>query len=213
LGGASLGGTIALEMAQQLQMNGEEVSLLIMFDHAPDVIAENLAANKKMSAQAYHFLTNSIQWVKSFRAMGSEQVIQRASRKARVSLKMLNGKSARKNSNRVDAGDLLDYGSELPEFRQKMIETHWHAINNYRAASYNQPVLLLQAKSQPLISTEKPEDTWVHLASEQLTVITVPGSHEGMFHEPHVHKLAQELRSQLDLVQAVHVGSETLQFG
>ena len=126
---------------------------------------------------------------------------------------MLNGKSARKNSNRVDAGDLLDYGSELPEFRQKMRETHWHAINNYRAASYNQPVLLLQAKSQPLISTEKPEDTWVHLASERLTVITVPGSHEGMFHEPHVQKLAQELRSQLDLVQAVHVGSETLQFG
>lgn len=213
LGGASLGGTIALEMAQQLQMNGEEVSLLIMFDHAPDVIAENLAANKKMSAQAYHFLTNSIQWVKSFREMGSEKVIQRASRKARVSLKILNGKSAGQNSNRVDAGDLLDYGSELPEFRQKMIETHWHAINNYRAAPYDQPVLLLQANSQPLLSTEKPEDTWVHLASGRLTVITVPGSHEGMFHEPHVHKLAQELRSQLDLVQAVHVGSESLQFG
>ena len=90
-----------------------------MFDHAPDVIAENLVANKKMSAQAHHLLTNSIQWVKSFREMGSEQVIQRATRKARVSLKMLNGKSAGKNSNRVDAGDLLDYGSECLNFGRK----------------------------------------------------------------------------------------------
>ena len=35
LGGASFGGTIALEMAQQLLSQGEEVSLLAIFDHAP----------------------------------------------------------------------------------------------------------------------------------------------------------------------------------
>jgi hypothetical protein len=53
-----------------------------------------------------------------------------------------------------------------------------------------------------LLSTEKPEDTWVHLATSHLTTITVPGSHEGMFHEPHVYTLARELRSQVDLIQA-----------
>lgn len=35
LGGASFGGTVALEMAQQLRSQGEEVALLVMFDHVP----------------------------------------------------------------------------------------------------------------------------------------------------------------------------------
>jgi thioesterase domain-containing protein len=82
-----------------------------------------------------------------------------------------------------------------------MIEAHWFAINNYIVKPYDGRVLLLQAKSQPLFSTSKPEDTWRHLAKGDLTIINIPGSHEGMFHEPHVRTLAQELRSQLAGVQ------------
>lgn len=202
LGGASLGGTVALEMAQQLELQGEEVALLVMFDHAPDMVAEKHNTKKKFSAKAFHLLTNSIQWVKSMRELGSDQVVQRIFRKTQVGFKKLKRKSTQLDSKKINAADLLDYGSELPEFRQKMIATHWHAINNYRATPYNKPVLLLQASSQPLLSTEKPEDTWVHLATGHLTTITVPGSHEGMFHEPHVYTLARELRSQVDLIQA-----------
>ena len=39
-GGASLGGTIALEMAQQLTAQGEVVKALVMFDHAPELAGE-----------------------------------------------------------------------------------------------------------------------------------------------------------------------------
>jgi len=117
-------------------------------------------------------------------------------------MKKFNGKS-QQDSNYVDAADLLDYGRELPEFRKQMIETHWNAITSYQASAYHKPVLLLQANSQPLLSTRKPEDTWVHLASGKITVINIPGSHEGMFHEPHVHSLARELRSQLELLQTI----------
>lgn len=203
LGGASLGGTVALEMAQQLENQGEDVALLIMFDHAPDFVDDNYAGTKSIPAKGVHLVTNSIQWAQSMRELGSGPVVQRVYRKARIGLKKFNVK-LQQDSNNVDAADLLDYGSDLPDFRKRMIETHWHTINSYQASAYHKPVLLLQAKSQPLMSTEKPEDTWVHLATGQINIINIPGSHEGMFHEPHVHTLARELRSQLELAQTIH---------
>jgi thioesterase domain-containing protein/acyl carrier protein len=202
LGGASLGGTVALEMAQQLETRGEEVALLTMFDHAPDSVDENYAGRKSIPAKGIHLLTNSIRWAQSMRELGSGPLVQRFVRKARIGLKKFNGRP-QDDSKSVDAADLLDYGGDLPDFRKRMIETHWHAINNYTASAYQKPVLLLQAKSQPLLSTRKSEDTWVHLATGQLTVINIPGSHEGMFHEPHVQTLARELRSQLARVQTL----------
>lgn len=202
LGGASLGGTVALEMAQQLETRGEEVSLLIMFDHAPDCVDEVYSGSRSIPAKGIHLLTNSFQWAQSMRELGSGPVVQRVIRKARTGLKRFNGKP-REDAGSVDAADLLDYGGDLPDYRKRMIETHWHAINSYMASAYHRPVLLLQAKSQPLLSTGKPEDTWVHLATGQITVINIPGSHEGMFHEPHVHTLARELRGQLARVHAI----------
>jgi thioesterase domain-containing protein/acyl carrier protein len=200
LGGASLGGTVALEMAQHLRTQGEEVVLLVMFDHSPDNVDENYAVTKSIPAKGIHLATNSIQWAKSMRELGGGPVVQRVFRKARIGLNKLN-EGLQQDTQSVDAADLLDYGSDLPDFRKRMIETHWHAINNYKASAYQKPVLLLQAESQPLLSTRKPEDTWMHLATGQLIIINIPGSHEGMFHEPHVNILAQELRSQLDHAQ------------
>lgn len=200
LGGASLGGTIALEMAQQLETQGEEVALLVMFDHSPDKVDDNYAVTKSIPAKGMHLAANSIQWAQSMRELGGGPVVQRVFRKARLGLKKLNGRS-QQDSKSVEAADLLDYGSDLPDFRKRMIETHWHAINNYMASAYQNPVLLFQAKSQPLLSTRKPEDTWLRLATGQLTIISIPGSHEGMFKEPHVHTLARMLRTQIELVQ------------
>jgi thioesterase domain-containing protein len=63
-------------------------------------------------------------------------------------------------------------------------------------------VLLLKAKAQPLFNTTRSEDSWEELATGKLTVINIPGSHEGMFKEPYVHTLAKELTTQLNLAQS-----------
>jgi thioesterase domain-containing protein len=109
--------------------------------------------------------------------------------------------SAQEKAREVDAADLLDYRIELPAYRQRMVEAHWQAITHYIAKPYDKPVLLLQAQAQPLLSTERPEAAWQKLAIGQLTVVTIPGSHEGMFKEPHVQTLARELSAQIDTVQ------------
>ncbi|UCD41383.1 MAG: amino acid adenylation domain-containing protein, partial [Chloroflexota bacterium] len=201
LGGASLGGTVALEMAQQLQQHGEEVALLIMFDHPPNYIKNDKGKLLQLIPGSIQIMRNLPNWASAIRDLGWKAVFQRIQRKVRVGKKLLNGRSEDKLDS-VDAADILDYGNQLPEFRQRMIEAHWHAINNYLASQYDKPVLLLQSKSQPLLSTERPEAAWEYLATGDLTVINIPGSHEGMFKEPHVHTLAHELMTQLNLVQS-----------
>jgi thioesterase domain-containing protein/acyl carrier protein len=202
LGGASLGGTIALEMAQQLLDLGEEVSLLVMFDHAPELTAnDNTGFAQKVSGGG-QIIRNFPHWALAIRDSGSGAIMSRIQRKARVAWKQSLNMFGREENNRVDSSDLLDYGNELPEFRQRMIEAHWHALAKYVASPYEKPVLLLKAKAQPLLNTKNSDATWGELATGDLTIITVPGSHEGMFKEPHVHTLAQELTTQLNLAQS-----------
>jgi len=202
LGGASLGGTVALEMAQQLNQQGEQVALLVMFDHAPDYPQEINGRLGHWFTGSMQIVSNFPQWISSMRDLGNDVIMQRMRRKLRIFMKRFNGKNSKEMVDEVDAADLLDYGSQLPEYRKQMIEAHWRAINQYSVQPYGKRVFLLQAKSQPLLSKDKPEDTWKNLAAGELTIITVPGSHEGMFHEPHVHTLARELRTQLELAQA-----------
>jgi thioesterase domain-containing protein len=201
LGGASLGGTVALEMAQQLEQNGEQVAILVMFDHAPDYPQEINGRFGQWFTGSMQIVSNFPYWVSSMRDLGNDVIMQRVRRKLRNFMKLFNSKTSEDMVDGVEAADLLDYGSQLPEYRKQMIEAHWHAINQYSAEPYDKRVLLLQAKSQPLLSTELPEATWKNLARGELTIITVPGSHEGMFHDPHVDTLAQELRAQLELAQ------------
>lgn len=118
----------------------------------------------------------------------------------RVVWKQIHGRYGREGKYGVESADLLDYGNELPAYRQRMIEAHWRAINHYHAAPYNGRILLLQAQVQPLLSTDRPENTWMSLANGNLTVVTAPGSHESMFKKPHVQTtVAQVLRTQIDV--------------
>jgi thioesterase domain-containing protein len=94
----------------------------------------------------------------------------------------------------VQAADLIDYADQLPPHRQRLIESHHQAAAAYTAGPYQGPVLLLLAQVQPLFSTSDAAAQWRRLASDQLQVRTVPGSHEGMFHEPHVQQLARHIR-------------------
>jgi hypothetical protein len=189
-------------MAHQMEKRGEQVALLVMFDHAPDRVAVDHKPGKSILIKGYQFISNSIRWFTGMRELGTDQIAPRAMRKIRVRLKGLNGKTAQGVSDNVDAADLLDYGAELPVYRQRMIESHWLAIKAYLAEPYDQPVLLLQAQTRPLLSTERPEDTWINLARGDLEIINIPGSHEGMFKEPHVQILARELCRHLDQAQA-----------
>jgi thioesterase domain-containing protein/acyl carrier protein len=197
LGGASFGGTVALEIAQQLVWQGERVGLLVMFDHVPPVSGLN-EIHQGLTGQilvAHKRFRNFPYWLASFLQLGAGPIIARAQRKVRVATKRLNGKliASGNGLDKVAAADLLDYGAELPPYRQQLIEAHYQAIEKYKMKRYPGRITLFQARAQPLTGSIDPADGWRNLEIGDLDFEIVPGSHEGMFKAPNVQRLTELL--------------------
>ena len=185
LGGASFGGTVALEMAHQLQQAGHETALLVMFDHAPRDHSKKGSQNGQTAA----FLKNVPRWTRNFAQLSPEQMQDRLQRKLRNLRKQTVGAGAQET-----AVNIIDYADELPQHRQALIEANHHASRNYQPKPYAGPVLLFQAQTRPLFNTADPSEEWKHLALGNFDVQHVPGSHEGIFQSPNVDELAKYLK-------------------
>jgi thioesterase domain-containing protein/acyl carrier protein len=190
LGGASFGGTVALEMAQQLLAKGENVALLAIFDHSPHNI-EIPTSQWNQSLVLVKIIKNFPNWLGEALHLGPTRLWARFLRKTR-----LKGKELRRANNGFgEARDLIDYADELPDFRRKLISSHYQIIRNYIPQAYPGQVTLFRAKSRPLLNPYDPEIGWQQLAPGKVDVRDVPGSHEGMFRKPNVDYLAQQLRN------------------
>lgn len=198
LGGASFGGTVALEIAQQLLALGEEVALLVIFDHSPpNIDGVVLGGFKGRLAVGLKIAENFPRWLKEFLRLGPAQMIARALRKVRLVKKGL-GYSEGDSARRYDATDLIDYASELPPHRRRLITVNYQAIRHYHPRPYPGRVLLFRALSRPLLNTIDPEPGWQKLAPDRVEVKNIPSSHEGMFKKPYVDVLAELMRVRLD---------------
>jgi aspartate racemase len=196
LAGASFGGTVALEMAQQLLAAGEEVALLIQFDHAP-YIDEQRGGRQAVLGKTVRLVRNVPHWLGSMREMDAERVKARARRKALNAWNRLSQMAHLSPERSIQTSNLIDYADQLPPHRRLVIESHYRAISTYQPKPYASNVLLLRAEAQPLLSTIDSAARWSSLAGDRLLVRTVPGSHEGMFQEPHVRQLADAVRQAL----------------
>lgn len=199
LGGASFGGTVALEMAQQLRALGEEVSLLVIFDAAPANVG--IDANSPGLAQRlrvmHRIIGNFPNWFKEFTRMTPSQMLMRIRRNLRLMQKTKN-RFETETVRRLDSEDLIDFASELSVHRQELITINYQAMMKYVPKPYSGNVLLLKAVNRPLFSTFDPELSWQKLAPGRVKLFHVPGSHEGMFKKPSVEELARILKAYLD---------------
>jgi non-ribosomal peptide synthase protein (TIGR01720 family) len=200
LGGASFGGTVALEMAQQLHAQGDEVALLVMFDHVPG--ADQVDGGRWGPVQqAWSRLRNAPYWLASFVELGPVRIWLRARRKTQVAIKGIAQRLGFRSEDRVISTDMIDYADQLPEHRQQLIEAHARAILTYQPARYSGRSVWFKARVQPLLHRTGGEQIWHALGGDEENIILVPGSHEGMFQQPHVTTLAAELQAQLALVR------------
>lgn len=198
LGGASFGGTVALEIAQQLLQQGEQVALLAIFDHSPPNI--NLHVDQNSFKGRLHLLKKVIRnfphWFREFRQLGVTRMLQRLGRKLRL-IKKAGRQPDLVNTDQIDATDLIDFAPDLPAHRQQLITTHYRAMKEYFPLPYPGEVTLFRARSRPLLNPNDPEDGWRQLAPGRVVVFDIPSSHEGMFTKPHVFQLAEKLKSRL----------------
>ena len=182
LGGWSMGGVIAYEMAQQLEAKGQRVSLLALIDAKPMTPVEDAAPWDEIM-----LLTNF-------------------ARELGLSVDGLN--LSQDELAKVDSEELLSYvlrraieAGIVPEDVQfararrlyEVFKINVQAMQRYRPKPSSQRMTLIKAGEQG--SLETPDETlgWGALTSGEVEIHTVPGSHFTIVREPYVRDLAEQL--------------------
>jgi thioesterase domain-containing protein len=200
LGGASFGGAVALEMAQQLRQQGEEVALLAIFDQSPPNV--KATTNDNPWTSLLKVIRNFPLWLGEFIQLGPSRILMRVRRKLRLANK-IRRQSAAPNLEQFEVADFIDFAGELDSHRLQLIRSHFQAMEAYRPNAYHGRVTLFRATTRPLLSTFDPELAWKAITLGSLEVVNVPSSHEGMFRIPHVRYLAAQLKRLIDQASGI----------
>jgi thioesterase domain-containing protein/NAD(P)-dependent dehydrogenase (short-subunit alcohol dehydrogenase family)/aryl carrier-like protein len=199
LGGGSLGGIVALEMAQQLRADGERVGLLTMFDSwgptwfspehmppAPARLARRLEGH-----------------VKRLKREGLAEELQLLARRGRGRL----AARARQLACRV----LRVTGNELPHNLRYFYveEANLAALRRYVPKPYPADVVLFRALDDPDADFSDPMMGWRATVEGEIEVIDAPGTHNSLVHDPVFGELfrARLRRAQQDAAAAADESS------
>jgi acyl transferase domain-containing protein/thioesterase domain-containing protein len=185
LGGASLGGLIALEMCQQLKAQGKKPRLLILFDTAVPGCDHHVPAKEQVSRH----------W-QNLRNQGPLYLLHGAASKSEYWRFHLH-RSAQ-------AAACFCYhlvGRSLPaSLHYSQVEAiHKRAMGRYTVQFYPGKITLLRAADvRETVGTRRnPTLGWETLAGGGLEIHDVPGGHISMFEEPNVRTLAETLNAVL----------------
>ena len=183
LGGWSMGGVVAFEMAQQLRREGEEIALLALVDaSAPG--ASGAAPEVDDATLASWFARDLGQLVgvgcelsaEDFRGLDGEAQAARVLEDPELSSALPPGLSA------------ADLGRHLEVFKG-----NYRALLTYVPRPYAGGLNLFLAAEEGGNARSDPAATWRELAADGVAVHSVPGDHYTMFRPPHLETLAEEL--------------------
>jgi thioesterase domain-containing protein len=194
LGGWSAGSSIALEMAQQLQQTGRHVDLLVALDGAPF----NTGAGRSPWNPVYglKLLRNLPLWISddlltdfSLTAFARRVRNKAAFISTRVTAMLGRHQAINEVEGFQDASNWSPAEWELMRYLND-------ALRRYVPKPYAGRVLLYRSRTEPLYHLFEVDRVWRHLSSD-VTTIRVPGTHLTLIREPHVARLAADLRARL----------------
>jgi thioesterase domain-containing protein/SAM-dependent methyltransferase/acyl carrier protein len=175
LGGWSMGGHIAYEMAQQLRAAGEPIRLLTLIDAPTPDLVEELPDEVTVLVR---LLEGVVALDKSYlESLSSRDRLQH------VLVEAERVHAVPPGMDLAQAQHLLDVHA-----------THVRAVRRYLPAPYPGPVVLLRAAQTEIAA---PDYGWRRLLTGQLQVVEVPGNHETVIWPPNVQRLADELQTHL----------------
>ncbi|HJT59300.1 MAG TPA: alpha/beta fold hydrolase, partial [Ktedonobacteraceae bacterium] len=204
LGGWSLGGVIAFEMAQQLHRRGYEVALLAIIDSnisltRPDGPVEKLDLSDRALAQAVLEGLNLTAPDEDFYLREPEDQLNYA-------------------LEQVKSAKGVPADTDLAQFRNlsRMRKTNIYAARTYVPQVYPHCVALFRARESVKVAKdlEHPDAAltqaevagdWEKLAAGGIEVHLIPGKHIEMVDEPNVQVLAASLRQSIDKVLTLRI--------
>jgi thioesterase domain-containing protein len=200
LGGYSSGAVIALEMAQQLRAQGEDVALLAMIDGEAPEPPDRVTPGTLPRAAAY--VRNLASWIVDddfFRSHPADQ-LARLQSKGRVLRATLAALVTRRAAD-VDIRDALGVW-RFPDRHREFLEAHAQALANYTAHEYLGPITLIRARTLPFASVCADDLGWRRLAKGGLEIRVIHGAHDNILTEPRVRGLAAQLKACLNAAHA-----------
>ncbi|HWS85825.1 MAG TPA: alpha/beta fold hydrolase, partial [Pyrinomonadaceae bacterium] len=203
LGGWSMGGVVAFEMAQRLRQRGQEVALLALIDVPPPPPAGAAGALARPFKKAWDkvggmSLQDSLALIKSFGedlGLPFDKLGIRTAELEKLSpeaqLDYLLEKAAQ--SDRLPPG----FDAEYIRFLFGVFKTNVLALQRYTAKRYDGRAVLFTADDRLLTDTKNPVEGWTKLLPQGFEFQAAPGNHYTMIKRPHVEKLAARLREQM----------------
>ncbi|WP_408890509.1 non-ribosomal peptide synthase/polyketide synthase [Myxococcus faecalis] len=184
LGGWSMGGVVAFEMARELERQGQRVEQLILLDsfastdelltQGPDdaLLLAGMAMDLARTAGVESTLRPE-----SLAGLSEDEQLARVIAYARESGWL--------------PPEVQD--SDLRAWRD-VTRANLRVLSTFRPGAYGGPVLLLRAKDAKRERSVEPTHGWSrYVAPEQLEVEDVPGTHYTLLHAPHVQALAARI--------------------
>jgi acyl transferase domain-containing protein/thioesterase domain-containing protein/ubiquinone/menaquinone biosynthesis C-methylase UbiE/acyl carrier protein len=185
IGGASFGGLVAFEMAQQLHALSQKVALLTMID-TPS-LGQIMPKLLKNDVDILAYLLN----VSDNMAISSEE-FQQLSSDEQLKYFLAHGKRVHKLFPETTINQLRHF---LHIFKLNL-----QAIFSYRPSHYFGKILFFRATEQDEFNPQNPEHGWFELAAGGVEVYEIPGNHITMNYPPHVEVMAEILKTYLDKV-------------
>jgi thioesterase domain-containing protein/acyl carrier protein len=190
LGGWSMGGVVAFEMAQQLQAQGQKVALLALLDSripAPD---------DKYSDDTFE-ATLLADVVLYFGLKLDPDAISQFPKDQLLTYILEQAKQAGLVPSELDASTAKRF--------VELLKSDFRATRNYAMSLYPGRVTLLKASEEP---SGKSSDTtlgWSSWVAGGVEVIVVPGNHASMVYQPYVEVLANKLSACISQVQVAAI--------
>ena len=200
LGGGSLGGIVALEIAQRLQAEGETIGLLTMFDSWGPTW---FSTEHQPPAPARLWR----------RVEGHLRRTQREGAAGEVKLLFRRGiERIREYGQLTGARVLRATGSELPHSLRYLYVEHANmaALRQYVPKVYEGDVVLFRALDDPDADFSDPTMGWTASVHGRIEVIDAPGTHNSLVHDPVFGEL---FRSRLREAQQAAASAELAHAG
>ncbi|QSJ17771.1 polyketide synthase dehydratase domain-containing protein [Nostoc sp. UHCC 0702] len=189
LGGWSLGAYIAWEMAVQLTQAKEEVAFLGIVDIPPPAVGEIANFNflsKFLLTQVLLYV-----WPYVYDFLGIENAIATQKQKQPQNLSLLHIRILQ---------FFQKFGYRIPAAARllRVLQANTKAMSNYMPPLYGGKMTLLRTDKPMGNSFDEPTLGWNKFAKAEVEIHLFPGNHFTLLRQPHIHTLAQQLKSLLD---------------
>ncbi|HEV8340935.1 MAG TPA: alpha/beta fold hydrolase, partial [Candidatus Binatia bacterium] len=188
LGGWSMGGLVAFEMAQQLHAQGEGVDLLALLDARitpPDEKFPEADFDAMLLADFVRYFGLSLDLANSLSQLPRDEVLTHVLELAQ-------------------RAGLVPPDVEVSQAHRfvELLKSDFQATRNYELHLYPGRVTLFKASEELEGTSPDPTLGWSAWAVEEVEVHVVPGNHANMVYQPHVEVLAEKLRDCLNHAQS-----------